>query len=167
MVYLDNLAKKMKGEVDVGFMNGATEPNGVPTATAAFYNEFGTATIPPRPFFRGMIAKESPTWGSKIAGFAKLYNYDAKKVLEAMGDDIESALKQAIIDFDDVPLSPVTLMLRKMFGNNPQEITYSAVQEARRRVAAGEQGATGTQANPLVWTGAMKDAVTFKVRTDE
>lgn len=106
--YLSNLAKRMSGEVEVGFLEGATYPDGTPVAAVAFWNEYG-ASGPPRPFFRRMIAAESPSWGAKVAVAARHTNNDGAKVLALMGEDIEGALKQSINDLTDPPLAPSTI----------------------------------------------------------
>lgn len=98
---LEEIAEKMSGEVQVGFMNGATYPDGTPVAAVAFWNEFGVPSHnqPPRPFFRQMIASESPSWGPKVAKMAKATDFDGQKVLGLMGEDIKGALQQSINDF--------------------------------------------------------------------
>lgn len=164
MKKLEAIAKKMGGgTVSVGFPAGDLYPDGTPVAAAAFWNEYGTSTIPPRPFFRPMIAEESPTWPEKMAALAKATDYNGDQVLALMGEDIAGALSASIIAVDGPELSPVTLMLRKMVGNRRELITGAMVGEAARRVAAGQQGATGTQAKPLNWTGTMMRAPAYSV----
>lgn len=111
---LGDIARKMDGSVEVGFMEGATYPDGTPVAAVAFFNENGTSTAPARPFFRTMIAKESPTWGGKMAKLAKATGNDGPKILEFMGEDIEGALKQSINDFTD-PGNAESTIARKGF----------------------------------------------------
>lgn len=108
---LMSIAKDMgEGSVSVGFLEGSTYPDGTPVAAVAFWNEFGTERgIPPRPFFRNMISKESPGWPKRIAAVAKATNYDGKKVLGMMGEDIKGALVESIIDLTDPPLSEKTI----------------------------------------------------------
>lgn len=65
--------------------------------------------IPARPFFRGMIEKESPTWPKKVAEGAKTTNYDGKKVLKTMGQEIAGKLQQSINEFSGTPLSAATV----------------------------------------------------------
>lgn len=99
MAKLKAIAKSMGGgKVSIGFMEGATYPDGTPVAAVAFWNEFG-ASGPPRPFFRQMIAKESPSWGYKMAKLAKATDYQGQRVLGMMGEDIGGALVQSIVDF--------------------------------------------------------------------
>lgn len=101
---LADITKSMGGgAVQVGFMEGATYPDGTPVAAVAYWNEFGVPSHgqPPRPYFRGMVEKESPSWSGKMGYLAKVTGYDGPKVLALMGEDIEGALKQSINDFSD------------------------------------------------------------------
>lgn len=118
MAKLAEIAKSMGGgQVSVGFMEGATYPDGTPVAAVAFWNEFGKPVHRgngdyfqlPRPFFRQMIAKESPAWGRKMAKLAKATDYDGPRVLGLMGEDIKGALAQSINDFTAPPLAPSTV----------------------------------------------------------
>ena len=112
MKALEGIAKRMGGgEVSVGFMEGATYPEGTPVAAVAFWNEYGVPSHnqPPRPFFRQMIAKESPTWPGKMAKLAKATDYDGDRVLALMGEDIKGALQKSINDLQDPPLAPSTV----------------------------------------------------------
>ena len=90
---LEDIAKRMGGgEVAVGFMEGATYPDGTPVAAVAYWNEFGASGTPARPFFRQMIAAESPTWAPKMAKLAKTTDYDGDKVLESWPDWTKAAI---------------------------------------------------------------------------
>lgn len=158
--------KKMSGTVEVGFMEDATYPDGTPVAAVAFWNNYGHGgqfPAPPRPFFSDMIAKEKPTWGKKVAALAKADGYDGAKILTVMGQDIQGALIQSINETNTPALSPTTLILRKKFGNKPENIKRSDVIAAQKAAANGEQGATGTQAKPLDWTGHMLNSTTYRV----
>lgn len=112
MKKLEEIAASMGGgSVSVGFMEGATYPDGTPVAAVAFWNEFGVPAHgqPPRPFFRGMIADESPSWPEKMAKLAKATDYDGPQTLALMGEDIKGALQQSINNLVDPPLSPSTV----------------------------------------------------------
>lgn len=107
---LAEIAKKMGGgAVKVGFMEGATYPDGTPVPAVAFWNEYGTDKAPPRPFFRNMIADESPTWADKMARLAESTNYNGPRVLALMGEDIKGALQQSINDFSTPGLAASTI----------------------------------------------------------
>jgi hypothetical protein len=153
-------------ELSVGFMEEATYPDGTPVASVAFWNEYGHGGrfhAPPRPFFRTMIAAESPTWGAKAAAMLKSTGYNVDQTLSMLGEDISGALGQSITEMNNPPLSPTTLVLRARFGNNPHEIRARDAVEAARDAASGATGATGSQAKPLVWTGHMLNSITYKV----
>lgn len=143
MAKLAEIAKSMGGgQVSVGFMEGATYPDGTPVAAVAFWNEFGKPVHSgngdysqlPRPFFRQMIAKESPGWGHKMAKLAKATDYNGPRVLALMGEDIAAALDQSITDFTSPPLAPSTV------------------------------AAKGFE-KPLIDTGDMKRAISYEVKT--
>ena len=109
---LADIGKKMgNGHVNVGFMAGSTYPDGTPVAAVAFWNEYGdpSKSRPPRPFFRRMIAKESPTWAPKIKRLAKANSFNGAQVLGLMGEDIKGALQQSINDFDSPALAQSTI----------------------------------------------------------
>lgn len=110
MKALEKIAKDMGGgSVSVGFMEGATYEDGTPVAAVAYFNEYGGPNRPPRPFFRGMISDESPSWPSKMASLAKATNYDGPRVLGMMGEDIKGALQQSINEFTDPALAESTI----------------------------------------------------------
>ncbi len=154
-----DLAKRASGSVQVGFIDSDQAP-------IAFWNEFGHKgrfPSPPRPFFRTMVANESGKWPAMMAQALRANKMDGHKTLAFMGEEIDGSLKQSIIDFTSPALSPTTLRLRLRFGNNPQNIRARDVVQAQREVAAGAPVATGTQAKPLIWTGDMLQATTYKV----
>ena len=134
--HLQDLAKKLGGgSVEVGFMEGATYPDGTPVAAVAFWNEFGhegPAPAPPRPFFRSMIAKESSGWATKMASLAKVTNFDGPKVLALLGEDISGALRDSITSLTEPALAPRTIKAKGF-------------------------------AKPLVDTGHMLNSVTYRV----
>lgn len=108
--HLENLSNELgKGSVVVGFLEGATYPDGETVAEVAFTNEFGNKKQPPRPFFRQMIDKEKSSWPGKIGKLAKVTNFDGQRVLGILGSDIEGALRDSINSLMTPELSPVTI----------------------------------------------------------
>jgi hypothetical protein len=162
--FLKGMASKVTNAstLRVGILEGATEADGTPSAMVAFWAEFGTRTAPPRPFFRTMIAKHGDEWPGQISALLANNGMDAKNALEVMGQVIAGELRQSIIDVVAPPLSPITLMLRKMVGNHPELITGAMVGEAARRVAAGEDYG-GVSDKPLIWSGDMIGSVDSEV----
>ena len=167
-VELDKIAAAAKkaSTLRVGFLENATYPDGTKVAMVAAIQEFGApwVGIPPRPFFRNMVKKKSPEWPKAIADLLKANDYDAKLTLMQAGDAIRGQLQQSIIDTFNPPLSPVTLMLRKMKAKDPNlVVTGATVAEARKRVKAGESYA-GVSTKPLVETGHLLNSVDFEVK---
>lgn len=165
---LDELAQNLKsgGALKVGFLSGATYPDGTPVAMVAAIQEFGAprASIPPRPFFRNMIAAKSTEWPAAIAGLLVGNGYDAHAALSTAGEAIAGQLRESIIQTDAPPLSPVTLMLRKMRADDPDlVVSGKTVGEAARRVAAGEAYG-GVSTKPLVDSGHLLQSIDFEVK---
>lgn len=159
--------------VKVGFLAGATYANGTPVAMVAAIQNFGAPArgIPPRPFFSNMIADKSSEWGPAVGDLLKANDFDAERSLEQVGQGIAGQLRQSIIDTNDPPLSPVTLMLRKMRTDNPDlVVTGKTVGEAARRVADGDSYG-GVSTKPLVDIGPegghMLQSVDYKVTTGD
>lgn len=108
---LEKIALSMGGahEVRVGFMENATYPDGTPVAAVAYWNEFGKPGQPARPFFRMMIAAESPSWSVKLGKLGPATGYDAARMLALMGEDIKGALQQSINTFQTPKLADSTV----------------------------------------------------------
>jgi hypothetical protein len=146
----------------IGFLEGASYPDGnlnVPTVAAL--QEYGApeAGIPARPFFSGMIKRESPMWGERFGQVMKANDMDAVKSLEIMGMGIAGQLRQAIVDYTAVPNSPVTDLLKERFPMGGQ--TFEDVQQAREDVASGKVAAQ--KGKPLIHTGHMLNSVDSEV----
>lgn len=152
--------------VAVGFLENAKYPDGTPVAMVAAIQDFGApkARIPPRPFFRNMIAAKSSQWPGAIAQQLKVNGYNANRALRTVGEGIRGQLQQSINDTVAPPLSPVTLMLRKMKSQNQAlVVTRRTVGQAAARVKAGESTA-GVSAKPLVETSFLINSVGVEVK---
>ncbi|MCY1196913.1 hypothetical protein D9M72_82690 [compost metagenome] len=110
---LEEMSKKLGdgGSLRVGFLEGATYPDGTPVALVAAVNEFGRPdrNQPPRPFFRSMIAERQKDWPRALGAVAKNNDYDIDKTLGLMGEGIKGQLQESIQHMDSPPLSPVTV----------------------------------------------------------
>jgi hypothetical protein len=98
-------------EVRVGFLDNATYPDGTSVALVATVQEFGSPVngIPPRPFFRNMIADKSPGWPKALEKLLVANGYDAKIALGQMGAGIAGQLRQSIVDTNSPPNAPSTI----------------------------------------------------------
>lgn len=111
--YLKSLADRLgkPATLKVGFLSGATYPDGTPVALVAAVQNFGAPSrgIPPRPFFTNMVDEKSPTWGDAMAKQMRATDNDARGALQRMGEGIKGQLQQAIRDFGGAPLAPATV----------------------------------------------------------
>jgi hypothetical protein len=86
------------GILEMGFLEGSTDRNGMSNAVKAFFNEFGTTRAPPRPAFRSTISHQSKVWGENLGKAIVAHNYDGEAALKDLGqsmrDDLESSIAQ-------------------------------------------------------------------------
>ncbi len=110
---LEEIARKLKrgGTVSVGFLEGATYPDGTSVPLVAAINEWGAPSRgqPPRPFFRRMIAAKQGEWPAAVEAQLKATNYDVSRTLARVGEGIRGQLQQSIVDLVDPPLAPSTI----------------------------------------------------------
>lgn len=147
----------------VGFLEGATYPDGTSVASVAAINNFGApgAGIPARPFFSKMIAEKSKSWGEALVNRLKANDWDLVKSLEQMGQGVSGQLRQAIVDMNDPPNSPVTNLLKQRFPMGKESgMTFDDVLQAWADVEAGADAPAGS---PLVWSGNMLNSVDYEV----
>lgn len=99
--------------LQVGFMSGATYPDGTGGAVAAVaaIQNYGApaAGIPARPFFSNMVKEKSPEWGGSLGNVLKANDYDSELALKAMGKGIEEQLQDSIRETNFPPLAPATI----------------------------------------------------------
>lgn len=100
------------GVLRVGFLENATYPDGKPVAMIAVIQDMGApgAGIPPRPFFRNMIANKQTEWPGAIAINLRDTGYDAQVALDRVGFGIAGQLRQSIIDTNSPPLALSTIL---------------------------------------------------------
>lgn len=108
-----DLAKKLnrKETLRVGFLEGATYPDGTPVAMIAAIQNYGAPKvgIPPRPFFSNMIADKSPAWPEAISNLLVKNNYDVEKTLTMTGEAIKGQLQDSIVNGAYAPLAQSTI----------------------------------------------------------
>jgi hypothetical protein len=97
--------------VDIGFLENASYPDGTQVALVAAVQEFGSSSrgIPPRPFFRHMIAAHKGEWPDAAKQLLVDNNYDSTRTLQKMGEGIKGQLQQSIVDTNSPPLAPTTI----------------------------------------------------------
>lgn len=111
--HLDRILKRVQSAdaVRVGFLEGATYPDGTPVAMIAAINEYGNPghKQPPRPFFRNMLDTKAKAWGEQTGKVLKAADFDAKVTLGRMGELIKGQLQGSIRDLTSPPLAPSTV----------------------------------------------------------
>lgn len=111
-VLKDIAAKAGKAQtLSVGFMSGATYPDGTPVAMVAAIQNYGAPAmnIPPRPFFSSMVKDKSPKWGESLGNVLRANEYDAELALKAMGQGIEGQLQESIRETNAPELALATV----------------------------------------------------------
>ena len=131
---LHNLTR-LQGEIEVGFLEGCGEEDGVSIAEIAAYNEYGTSHIPARPFMRQTVEHYRSAWGRLGAQLEDkvAYGMDPKQAMEVLGVKAEGDMKKTIGRGKFKPNSPKTI---KRKGS----------------------------AQPLIDTGRMRASVSHKVK---
>lgn len=100
----------------VGFFPSAKYETGVQVAQVAFWQEFGTINIPPRPFMRNAIAQNKEKWGDLFA--AQLKNStDAETALNTVGEIARGDVLMSLTSLSSPPLKPSTIA--KKGSSNP------------------------------------------------
>lgn len=97
--------------VRIGFLEGATYPDGKPVAMIGAIQEFGApkAGIPSRPYFRTMIRNKRGEWPKAIGSTLKANDYDARRTLDQVGAAVAGQLRQSITDLVSPPLAASTI----------------------------------------------------------
>lgn len=117
--YLERVAGQVSrpATLRVGFLEGATYPDGTPVAMVAAIHNWGAprAGIPPRPFFSNMIAKKQAEWGPATARLLEQNNYDIVVTFRMVGEAISGQLRQEIINTNSLSLAASTIR-RKGFA---------------------------------------------------
>lgn len=105
---LNQIAKQRVVKARVGIIEPATYPDGESVAFVGYVNEYGTETIPARPFFRSAIAKNRDKLGSmliKFMGQGRSADEAMRLVCEHMVDE----LKESVITWEDPPNASSTI----------------------------------------------------------
>ena len=162
--------KEAKEQLQVGWFEGVAYDDGIPVAGVASANEFGTNTVPPRPFFRPAIADNQDKWSETYRQMAARWiagNGDYSGVLNTVGLVAVADVKNAIVSGNHAPLSPVTLALRKLRNDGvpigAKTVRRVAAAVARGETGAGQLGEPFANRDPLRETGFMISTLTHEV----
>lgn len=118
--FLNNVASQLDSkQVKVGFIDGATYPDGTPVVIAAITTEVGDPANnqEPRPYFRNAISEHESEWSETVArGLKKGLPVD--QVLEVVGAQIQGDVQESIATLMEPALRPSTIAARRSRGND-------------------------------------------------
>ena len=148
-----------KSKVDKNILWNATYPDGTPVAMVAFWNEYGTKRIPPRPFFRTTVSEQKKNWVLSVQNLMKMHN-DPKQVMGLIGVAMSEQIKDSIKTLSSPKNSDVTLLLKNRFpmGGYKYGDYMKAIGDAQKGISA-----EGGNNNPLIWSGKMLRSISFEV----
>ncbi len=134
---LEKIARNLSNakSVEVGFLEGSTYPDGTSVPLIAMLNEYGHVImppgsaslpaparaslrtgqvaagqiVPPRPYFRRMIAAKSKGWSKGLAVQLKENDYNAHAALDKLGAVVKGQLQESINELRAPPLAPSTV----------------------------------------------------------
>lgn len=106
--------------VQVGLQSGDVTPEGTSVVEIGAYNEFGTDTIPERPFIRSALdqnrrqieSAQRSLWDSVVRG-----HMDIRRALEALGQMHQGHIQRRITEIRTPPNAPGTI--RQKGSSNP------------------------------------------------
>lgn len=102
----------------VGWFPSSKYPDGTYVAQVSLWNEFGTKSMPPRPFIRPTIANEKSTYAKYANKLVKRRGVSADDVLSDIGNLMKTDIQKTISLITEPKLSPVTLAFRRERGNS-------------------------------------------------
>ena len=92
--------KDMNASVRVGVLENATYPDGTPVAMVAFWNEYGTRTADPRPFFRTTVWENKKNWVLSVQNLMKQHD-NPQQVMGLIGEHMKGNIVQGLVSFSD------------------------------------------------------------------
>jgi hypothetical protein len=123
---LNKLAKQQAPQLKVGVLEGATDSEGQAIAPRAFYNEFGTKYIPPRPAFRLTIKARQENWKNGVIRVMKGKTREPgifMKAYRLLGEVVKADLIQKIGSGVEPALSPITEKRKAKLGKKMPALT--------------------------------------------
>ena len=160
-------AQATTAKVRVGIIEQANydSSDGESVAQVAFWNEYGTARTPARPFFRNTIAARKTEWARLAGKFMQANGGDVWQFLSELGEIAVGDIKETITNGNFAPNSEVTKLLKYRFPTSPARVTAAAYYKAVRDVQRGKT-VVSNHDKPLQWSDTMRDSIKYEV-TDE
>jgi hypothetical protein len=118
---IERIARKMGGqrELRVGFLANQTKgEGGISMPELAMVHNYGSANIPPRPFFTAFVRQAQGKLPELAERAIKHADFDEKRALNMMGLELAGDLRSQIPWQGGPPLKPETVA-RKKRGDTP------------------------------------------------
>ena len=162
---LAELAKQAAtAKVRVGIIEQANYDgsDGESVAQVAFWNEYGTARTPARPFFRNTIAERKTEWARLAGKFMQANGGNVRQSLSDLGEIAVGDIKETITNGNFAPNSKVTKLLKYRFPTSSARVTAAAYYKAVRDVQRGKT-VVSNHDKPLQWSDTMRDSIKYEV----
>lgn len=165
---LSDVAQRIKEleskKVQAGWFSGKYG-SGIDVAQVAVIQEFGTKSIPPRPFLRPTFSKENSNWEA-VAGKLVKPVIDGELSVDGLYTEVGSLMEgdvfKTIANISDPPLTDTTILLRK-WRKEGRTITGKTVGEAYQEVHSDDPPDLGSDNKPLNDSGLMIATLTHAV----
>ena len=147
-----------KETLQVGWFSSANYNDSLSVAQVAFWQEFGTKSAPPRPFFRPAVTDNKDKWAALVdSGLTAVTEGRASinDVLNGLGLTAQADVMNAIAG-QHAALSPVTLAIRKL-KHDGQVINGTLVGAVAAAIARGETG-PGQLGEPFANNTPLQDS---------
>lgn len=154
-----------KVEGKVGWFETAKYPDGMQVAEVAQMQEFGTKTIPARPFMRPAVIKNQNRWQETINKVSARVVEGKMSAIDAMNVITEQAAIDVVEQIKSVvspPLSPITIGVRK-YKQLGKQVTGKTIGEIATKLEEGKLDLGGVSTKPLNDTGHMIATLTTHV----
>ena len=158
---------KMEGRV--GWFDTAKYEDGTSVAQVAEMQEFGTQSIPARPFMRPTATANKGKWSETAAAVSNQVlkgDMVPQNAMQAITSQAEGDVLKGIVSVTSPPLSPITLGVRK-YKQMGREITGKTIGEIAEKIKEGTLDVSGVSTKPLNDTGYMIATLTTHVEKSE
>ena len=132
---LNRLVSSKAQHVQVGVIDGSKYPDGTSVASVAFWNEYGTRKIPPRPFFRDTIKQNKEKW-VELAAKSIRAGYTVEHMLGLVGSQMMTDVVYTATQWTSPPNAAYTIA-KKGF-NKPLTDTGMMIAAIKHEVVDGE-----------------------------
>lgn len=104
---LKKIAEQKTIKARVGIIEPMTYPGGESVAEVGYWNEYGTDTIPPRPFFRTAVENNRDKLGPMLV--RAVQKHEPETAMRMVCEHMVDELKMSVLTWTDPPNAPSTI----------------------------------------------------------